>query len=244
MQSSPPKLSVFLPISRPDVGELISSIQKQTVKADEYIALIDTDTEIALPDWIKTHYTGRGKPIEPSVTERRKRIVQVNNEARDLIGDTDYVISVEDDTIIPEDAFEKLLYMATTKEIGTAQGVQVGRWGIQMIGAWRVNDVHNPTEALTLPYISTDARVIEKIDAGGWYCYITPTKLFKEIERGWHGEPYGPDVVYGLELRKKGYQNYIDWSLVTGHQKGARVLWPDAEYLQTVYYKDGKRIRP
>lgn len=66
---------------------------------------------------------------------------------------------------------------------------------------------------------------IEMIDAGGFYCYLTKFESFMKHEFEPYLQVLGPDVNYGLALRKTGSTNYVDWSIKCEHydQKGQLV---------------------
>jgi hypothetical protein len=64
---------------------------------------------------------------------------------------------------------------------------------------------------------------------------MTKTALFKGIDSHWHDDCFGPDVCFGLDLRKQGFKNYIDWGLIVGHNDYGTILLPVGE-LSTVLY--------
>lgn len=199
--------------------------------------------EMTLPFTVKT--SRRPAPHEIRLYYRRERIKQmltmVQTEIKKL-QQFDMMFMVEDDTQIAPDTLQRLLadYKDLTDEkvnIGFIEGAQVGRHGIRMIGAWRCDDVHNPTTIATIPF--NTKSFFEKIDGGGLYCFITPMPLFLAHEFYWQGECFSVDVTYGLELRKKGYINIIDWTIAAGHvDQNGNVLLPNenctiAEYKKT-----------
>lgn len=178
--------------------------------------------EMTIPYTI--HNTKRRAPQEVRIYHRRDRIKEMLTLMQTFIGTMpqkfDMLFMVEDDTEIQSDTLERLLvdYKELCEQkvnVGLIEGVQVGRHGIRMIGAWRMDDLHNPTEMSTVPYNATG--FFEKIDGGGLYCFITPMQLFLDHKFYWHDECFSVDVTYGIELRKKGYTNLIDWTVITGH---------------------------
>lgn len=181
--------------------------------------------------------TGNKPPQELRLFHRRDRIRDMLTDLQNTIlddskaFDNELLFMVEDDTQIQPDALTKLLidYQELTKnnvQIGFIEGAQVGRHGIRMIGAWKTDDLDNPTVMSTIPYSNTD--LFTKIDGGGLYCFLTPLKLFLDHEFYWHDECFSVDVTYGLELRKLGYTNIIDWSVVAGHvDRSGNVLVPN-----------------
>lgn len=246
------KVSLFVPITRWwALNQLFHGLNgletNEHFQIHERIFYIDTDdmrTINGVKEYADEHdqiiVSGNSAPTEVRITERRNRITAMKNASRQYIdGHSDYVISVEDDTILPPDAAIKLTDMARKNpNIGIGSGVQVGRWKARMIGLWRVDSIEQPTRFITLPHTPYD--YIEEIDAAGMYCYITATPLYKDTDYRWQ-EPLGPDVFYGLDLRRQSYTNYVDWSLVCGHSDYGKVLYPDGDCCQILYEQNGNR---
>jgi hypothetical protein len=64
-----------------------------------------------------------------------------------------------------------------------------------------------------------------------WNCFLEHTFY-------WHGECFSVDVTYGIELRKKGYTNMIDWTVITGHtDQHGNVLYPNDNCTVAAYEK-------
>mgnify|MGYP001570455658 CR=1 FL=1 len=191
--------------------------------------------------------SGRRAPQEVRLFYRRERIKEmltmVQGEILKIRRPFDMLFMVEDDTQIQADALQRLLtdYKELTDQnikVGLIEGVQVGRHGIRMIGAWRMDDLHNPTVMATVPF--NKSSFFEKIDGGGLYCFITPMELFLAHEFYWHDECFSVDVTYGIELRKKGYTNLIDWTVTTGHaDQNGNVLYPNENCTVAEYHKVG-----
>lgn len=144
---------------------------------------------------------------------RRKRISALHNFAKDYIN-TEYVFGVEDDTIVPFYALEMLgQYM--TDEVGMVEGVEMGRWGVPYIGAWKADDINEPTELVSLPM---DEGLVE-IDAGGFYCFITRSKYYKAHDFKPFDGGLGPDVDYSMALRRQGLKNYALFDVECIHKQ-------------------------
>jgi hypothetical protein len=157
-----------------------------------------------------------GQRKEFSINTRRRRIASVHNTCRKLIKPCEYVFLLEDDGIVPADALNRLLadYQAHPYA-GFIEGVELGRWGIPMIGGWRADDVYEPTKLET----AMPGSGLEEIDAGGLYATLTRYDLYTKHEfRPW-GDTLGPDFDMGIELRRLGYKNFIDWSVAVEHCK-------------------------
>lgn len=171
---------------------------------------------------LTVQFEGVGKPSRYDKKERRKRIAAIHNQARQLlVQNTDFVFSVEDDTTFGPRALKRLLKIAQeNRAFGMAEGVEVGRWGTPYIGAWVADDIYKPT-LLT----SVENRVGENfegkdkydpIDAGGLYCALIRTDLYKQHEFTCDNG-LGPDVNLGLEMRQLGFQNFIAWNVLCTH---------------------------
>lgn len=181
-------------------------------------------------------------PNEVRIAVRRQRIVDVMNQAKTLISKTDglYLICLEDDTDFGKLDARRLYEPLTDwykNRVAFVEGVQCGRWGAKMIGAWNFDSYHNPTEAHTL--LPSEAGGYERIDAGGFYGFATLQRLFLEYTHHWKPEqPWGPDVNYGLWLRKLGWHVLIDWDTVFGHNDHNFTHWPTSDLVSVCYTKD------
>lgn len=145
---------------------------------------------------------------------RRKRITAIHNFAKTQVGNTDYVLLVEDDTIVPSEALRTLNNaIQADPAIVFAEGAEMGRWGVNYIGAWKFDDIYNPTSVTSLPYESSG---LEYIDAGGFYCSLIEANVYKNHEFEMY-ESLGPDISMGLKLRQLGYQCVIEFSVACKH---------------------------
>jgi hypothetical protein len=186
--------------------------------------------------------TDNGPTYEVRIAKRRDRIVQFHKVMQKLLWEFDYVFGVEDDTIFEPEALNKLMEPMSLDDVGFVEGVQVGRWGMKMIGAWKVDDVDNPKTIKTIEPLVVDGikqrnvHHLENIDAGGFYCFVTRGHLYANHNFEWHDECFGPDVLFGIGLRKKGLKCLIDWSVECGHDVKTDVLWPSKEKIEVVEY--------
>lgn len=164
---------------------------------------------------VQTNYPN--PPERLSIPERRHRIAAAHNQARELIAHNDgYIFSVEDDTVIEQHALRRLTEIAIKhRAFGMAEGVELGRWGIPYVGAWKANDIYDLKQLISLEN-QPRATGEQEIDAGGLYCSLIKTELYKQhtftSENG-----LGPDINFGIELRQLGYQNYIAWDVRCQH---------------------------
>lgn len=175
-------------------------------------------------------------PPRYDLLERRNRIATIHNQARGLIAHTNgYVFCVEDDTIIPRRSLERLMKIAINNSaFAFAEGVEIGRWGVPYVGAWRADDIYEPTKIVSVQniYPVAESQRIENIDGGGLYCALIRADLYKDHE--FHASNgLGPDVNFGLAMRQQGFECFIDWNIPCTHlynQMGVEYqLGPSAE---------------
>jgi hypothetical protein len=130
---------------------------------------------------IKNNYGWAANETRLSI--RRQRVAEIHEQAKDLISkcDGDIVIGLEDDTVFDRlGSFERLyrpfMHSNGHSQIGFVEGVQMGRWGAQMIGAWLANDEQKPTYIETL--LPAPNHGYQEITGGGWYGYATRAAYF------------------------------------------------------------------
>lgn len=177
-------------------------------------------------------------PNEVRIPIRRQAIAAMKNASKNLIAplDGDIIIGLEDDTVF-SGLDLKRLYEPILRDdtVGFVEGVQCGRWGVKVIGAWSVDNPEFPTRAETL----LPAEGYQEISAGGFYGYATTKKMY--LNHDYHSatsQPWGPDVNYGLWLRQQGFKCLIDWQSVFGHNDYDNILYPDERVSKVVYTKD------
>lgn len=161
-----------------------------------------------------------GSTTRLDIPSRRRRIAAAHNQAKDLIQHTNgYIFSVEDDTLIGVSSLNKLMKVAINHPaFAMVEGVELGRWGVPYVGAWKVDNIYEPETITSIEnkYTITEDLPEENIDAGGLYCALIRADLYKQhtftSENG-----LGPDVNFGLELRQLGYENFIVWTVPCTH---------------------------
>ncbi len=225
------RTTLILPISRSDyIDEFITSIELLDcdIHKISLLAIIDGDTnlyikvrnrfnELKYHEKLVVHYKSNQIKSNYDVLARRIRIADIHNFAREYVKNTEYVMVVEDDTIVPRDAYKKLYNHYITRDLyaGFVQGVEVGRWGIKYLGAWLVDDIYNPKN-ITSTKLEKD---IKQVDAGGFYCFMTKSEYYINHNfKPFDNNGLGPDVDYGLEMRRLGLQNYTDYSIKCIHK--------------------------
>lgn len=223
-------LSVLAIAQVEDRENLDKQILKQTVQPNRSIFYVDKTP-------VPQHYE-RG--YQEVVNLRKKRISENHFKLRDIVKayPSDLIWQLEQDVILPPDCLEKLIKhfkSLKSQKIGYISASQVGRHGIQCIGAWNFK---SPKE-----FESVDYRLkgLQKVDATGFYCLLAPRDIWLKGEASWSGEIWGPDVNFSMSLSsKRDYNIYIDLSLEIGHKVGDRELWPSDLRTQNVrFYQDG-----
>lgn len=174
-------------------------------------------------------FRGKGQPNVGSVIRRRKRIADIHNEIKELIEPTDFVFLIEDDTLVPVNALETLLKdYQRRSHAGFVSGLQIGRWGFEHLGAWRINDIYNPTEVIS----TTLEEDLQEVDAAGLFCCLTRYENYMDFKFEPFESALGPDVAFGVHLRKEGLMNYVNNSIKCQHLTKRGAIGFDREIVQ------------
>jgi len=232
------KITAILPVSRPKyLDRIIDRLLNQTVEINNLIVVFDGADEdfIEVRNKIQEVYIDNricvrslNRRKADTIAERRWHIVSIHNQIRELIGDCDWVFSVEDDGLLPDNALEELIRVVSDKDdVGMVTGVELGRWGLPYVGAWRVDNLDEPRKITSMEN-KVGQNIIESIDGCGLYCALIRAEYYKQ-------HPFdtrnglGPDVNLGLYLRQQGLQNYINWNIPVTHltdKKGQEIEIP------------------
>lgn len=248
---SRPEIVALLPVSRNTyLDRVIDSLERQTVRPQSLIVIFDgsdQDYLTARNKVIGLKYRqvlcvkSNNEDVAVAIPDRRKHIVSIHNQVREIVSGADWVFSIEDDGILPPNALSRLLTAAKTHDnAGMITGVELGRWGVPYVGAWRVDDLNNTKRLTSMPSRAGEDAV-EEIDACGLYCALIRGELYKGHEFTCDNG-LGPDVNLGLFIRKLGYNNYIDWSLSVTHlttKSGVEVEIPATDWSQIVELEHG-----
>lgn len=214
-------------------------------KPDLYVTTRNFVEQSKFAERLCVEFTTEHKKPKYDILGRRLRIADIHNQAKQYIQDCDYIFGLEDDTVVPTNALTVLLKdYAFFPHAGMITGVQVARWGIPHIGAWKCDDVYNPhhlesvrqQQGLSTPWKDQ----VQEIDAGGFFCYLTKKENFINHEYapfGGKSNVLGPDVNYGIELRKEGLLNYIDWSVKTIHKTDKDDITVDSQPIKIVEFR-------
>lgn len=214
-------ITTILPVSRfKYLDRVLGSLLSQTVKPDKLIVICDVPqnqfnlirNKISELDIDSVCVKSKNGAAAQSIKTRRKNISNIHNHFKELVGETDWIFSIEDDGVLPNTALERLLNVAQYKNVGMVTGVELGRWSVRYVGAWRADSIKN-TKLLTS---IEKGSGVEEIDACGLYCaLINPTQYKSHKFTSDNG--LGPDVNLGLFMRRNGFNNYIDWGVPVTH---------------------------
>jgi hypothetical protein len=196
-------------------------ISNQTIQPSEIILHIDEKPAIG-------------------IEARRRRIAENHISLKHIVEayEPDFVFQVEQDAVLPENALERMIGHYLRLEdpnFGYISGIQVGRHGLYCLGAWQFENEER--------FRSADYRLkgLQKVDATGFYCLFAPTAVWLSGICTWDNEKWGPDVNWGLSIRKN---KYVDMGLHIGHKTLDGIINVDqpstcnAEF----YIKDSKWI--
>lgn len=176
---------------------------------------------------VKTQLKGKSNP--GSVKIRRERIAKLHNEFKQYIQKipTNYIFCLEDDTLFPTYTLDRLMQGFNNHPFaGFITGLELGRWGWTSVGVYRANDVYDTTELISLSPDEVaragnnialgDPRVA--VDAAGLYgCLIKKDNYLGHEFKVFADGMLGPDVDFGISMRRQGLLNYADLRLKFTH---------------------------
>lgn len=224
------KIVTILPVSRIEfLDRVLESLENQSYKPHtSLLVVVDGSNElflkvhnkvaqIGLEDvlCVKSRNTFDAPPS--AIPQRRQRIAAIHNQIRDIITkDADWIFSIEDDGILPINALSWLVNDVRSQEaVGMVTGVELGRWGVPYVGAWKADDIMDVQKVMSLES-KVGSSDVEEIDACGLYCALIRADLYKQhVFTADNG--LGPDVNMALEFRQLGFKNYIDWFIPVMH---------------------------
>lgn len=225
------KILTILPVSRLKFLDRVleslinQSYEERTVllvivdgSNDLYVQVHNKLASLPLSDVLCVKSENVGE-VAVTIPQRRQRIANIHNQARALVGqDIDWVFSIEDDGILPVNALSWLVNCVNKRpHAALATGVEVGRWGSPYIGAWKVDDLFNPQQIISLQS-KVGSIDVDEIDACGLYCALIQADLYKSHQFNVNNG-LGPDINMALEFRQLGWKNYIEWSVPVTHLK-------------------------
>ena len=223
------QITAILPISRTKyLDRVITSLINQTYKPHSLLVVYDGPDSDYLA--VRNKIVGldfaqvlcvqsNNKSVAFSIPDRRRHIVSIHNQLRGLIGDADWVFSIEDDGVLQPDSLDRLVNVAQYhQDAGMVTGVELGRWGVPYVGAWVVDDMNDVQVITSIENKTLQALpfAVQEIDACGLYCALIRADYYKQHEF-FTDNGLGPDVNLGLFLRQNGFKNYIDWGVSVTH---------------------------
>lgn len=238
------KILTILPVSRLDYLDRVlqSLIDQSYEERTALLVVVDGTNDL----YIKVHNKLASIPLNnvlcvqsenfrgaaETIPQRRWHISAIHNQIKELIADDiEWVFSIEDDGILPVNALSWLVNdVQTQPNVGLVTGVELGRWGVPYVGAWKVDNIDNP-QRITSMESKVGSSVVEEIDACGLYCALIRADLYKQHEFN-STNGLGPDINLALEIRQCGFQNYIDWFVPVTHlteKNGTTVEIPATE---------------
>ncbi|MCX6113151.1 MAG: hypothetical protein NTY22_07740, partial [Proteobacteria bacterium] len=146
-------------------------------------------------------------------------IGRIMNTFKKYIGKSKYSIVIEDDTAVPENTLQKLIFdIETMPKAGIVQGIEVGRHNSNFIGVTRIDEIYhyppidgkpNPelifNGCMTLQTYGNKTSGVEEIGGGGFYCSLFKSDVYKKID--FEGKVIGStsvDVIVGPKVRRLG----------------------------------------
>lgn len=227
-------VNIILPISRTEyLRPVFNCLDKLERPADtELLIITDGDNKLQRAvdkrlDYInykRIKVINFGDTPAEGIDNRRYRIAAIHNKAGHYVSENcDHVFLIEDDTTYPPDALNKMLKQFQDDNCAYVEGVELGRWKTPYIGAWKVDNLLDPNEIISV----MPSHGIQNIDAGGLYCALTDAAMY----RMHNFEPFDKqgkvglscDVNFGLYLRRHGFDCYLDHSIQCDHigEKGS-----------------------
>lgn len=232
-------LTVFCPFTRPwAVKPFFEALKASDVPIEDaaFVAYVDSDDAalyaaveemaLALPfRSVLIRFSGWAPPGEKAdVKTRRRRQAIMRHTSQMLVGDGE-VLLLEDDTLIPPDAYSKL-----TKSRGTYDwviGTAVGRWGKRAIGAWHISMRDGVPIAMESLMVTDKRRHRERVDATGFYCVLTSAEVYRLLDLTTWTNEMAYDVYTTWQLTLAGRTLGIDWTVPCVHTTESERLTVD-----------------
>lgn len=198
-----------IPFERVRLTVLVDSDSQALLEACEARALQTRCAEVVV------HFTAWAPPEEFAKSrERRGRHSAMRTASVGLIPDADYLLLLEDDTLIPANSWERLS-AGLAEGYDWVSGFEVGRWNCPCPGIWDMS-----TEGIRKS--ATPGDGLEPCDATGVYLVLTTPETYRSQKWDVWDNAYGHDVSITWLMSKAGKRLGVDWSLRCIHmtQKG------------------------
>src|SRR5690606_29971375 len=152
------------------ITELVVILDCETKHVTKYTEVLKSFTHMH-----RVIHTNMGYPPNTGIKVRRKRIAKIHRFIQQQKFYSEHLIFIEDDTIISTDGIKKLFKLHSIyPTAGLVSGIQVGRHGIEYIGAWKVDDVYNPQKIQSIGFKD------KQVDATGFYFFMIRTDVYKK----------------------------------------------------------------
>lgn len=189
---------------------------------------------------IVLHYTAWKAPAEFAPTrERRGRHGAMRTASAGLIPEADYLLLLEDDTLIPPDSWAKLTAGMEGFEwdagFDWVCGFEVGRWSCPCPGIWHLTETERRS--------ARPGTGLEQVDATGFYLVLTTPELYRSRRWDYWDKDWGHDVSITWQMTLDGYKLGVDWSLRCVHMTEDGDLTCDT-VVELVQRKPGHRPTP
>lgn len=239
--------TIVLPISRIQyLDQIFACLEYLECNAEQtnLLGIVDGDInlyEIArnkielskFNDRLCVQYKAKDKLKNYDIMHRRRRISDIHNFAKQYIQKSEYIFCMEDDTTFRPHTLEKLRHdYSTLPFAGMIQGYALGRHGIPHFGSWNFDEIYEPRCIVS----QNKGKDIQETDAGGLYCTLTKAETYMAHTFEPFHDGLGPDVNYGIELRRQGYKNYTDWTLPCIHHTKDGDIIPNQNISQQVQF--------
>lgn len=187
--------------------------------------------------------------VSPAREERITRNLRtILNDVNRWNNKSEFIFMVEDDTIAPPNAFQKLYKrIKENKNLAYITGVETSRGYDMHAGVATMTEENGEIKnRINPPYKKSG---IGKINAGGWYCWMGRPRMAIEMPFRHligNGRYIGPDYMMVYDLAKKGYDTEVDWSVGCLHYDphGKRWIRPDeARGWEYEYVKVGQNYK-
>lgn len=154
-------------------------------------------------------------------TARAMRIARnlrcaINDAARKEF-ETKYIFMVEDDTIVPDHAYETLMaHMG--QRVAYASGAECAKCSDRHMGLGHLT-ANNEGEINLRILPNPEPSGTLSVNSGGWYCWIGKVEALKRVKFRCieDGRYLGPDSLMVYDLDALGYKCVVDWSVACDH---------------------------
>lgn len=239
--------TILILISRPDwLDKIFATLEMMDCDADNtnILGIVDGDASLYMMARNKINasrfdqklcvqYQSKEKMLNANIAHRQKRIADIHNYAKQFFLSTDYIFGIEDDSSFSPRALKILQHdYMLYPYAGIISGVELGRHGIYHIGAWKLDDIYNPSE---IKSIEKEQGVVE-VDATGMYCFLTKADNYMRHTFEPYENTLGPDFNFGLSMRQSGLMNYVDFNVPVDHQTKRETISMNNKVIQSVSF--------